>query len=86
MEQPEIGNDPAGAQSRVGEAEANLSVGLGIEPTYKIEILWGHVEIRSWIEFDGDKYIGMGSKKTFDENGKLVAYDESPTGLVATYA
>ena len=31
MERPETGNNPAGAQSRVGEAEANLSVGLGID-------------------------------------------------------
>lgn len=53
---------------------------------YKIDILYGYCDLRSWIEFDGDKYIGMGSKKTFDNDGKLISYDESPTGLIFKYA
>jgi hypothetical protein len=55
------------------------------EPKWKITFTRGRVVLRSWIEFDGEKYIGMGSKKTFDEDGKLIDYTESPTGLSFVY-
>lgn len=57
---------------------------LGDEPKISVTAIYGHCEIRSWFEFDGEKLIGMGSKKTYDENGKLTDYSESPTGLVMT--
>ena len=57
---------------------------LGKEPEFKVTVIYGHCELRSWFEFDGEKLIGMGSKKTYDQNGKLTDYSESPTGLVMT--
>lgn len=59
------------------QSESNVVVNCEVK--YKIDVIYGHVEIRAWIELDGDKFIGMGSKKTFDGNGKLTAYNESPT-------
>ena len=49
---------------------------------YIIIPIFGHVVLRTWSEFDGDKLVGMGSKKSFDENGNLINYMESPTGAV----
>jgi hypothetical protein len=54
------------------------------EQTFKIDMLFGHCESRAWLEFDGERLIGMGSKKTFDRDGKLIAYSESPTGVTMT--
>jgi hypothetical protein len=45
----------------------------------------GYAEFRSWIEFDGEKYVGMGSKATYDQNGKLVDFKIEPTGLIASF-
>jgi hypothetical protein len=59
---------------------------LGKERDFKVTVLYGHCELRSWFEFDGEKLIGMGSKKTYDQNGKLTDYSESPTGLVMKFA
>lgn len=53
---------------------------------YRAIVFFGRVELRAWIEFDGDKLIGMGSKKTYDETGNLIACDEAPTGLIARMA
>ena len=47
--------------------------------------IYGYCELRSWFEFDGEKLIGMGSKKTFNRSGDIVAYDESPTGIIMTW-
>ncbi len=55
------------------------------ETHFKITPLYGHIELRSWFEFDGEKLIGMGSKKTFDRNRKLIDYTEAPTGIILTY-
>ena len=52
----------------------------------KVDILYGHIELRSWIEFDGEKYVGMGMKKTFDKDGNLKDCEVRPTGLVARYS
>lgn len=51
------------------------------EPVIAVTALYGRCEIRSWFEFDGGKLIGMGSKKTYDRNGNLIGYEESPTGI-----
>ena len=50
--------------------------------TIKINDICGHAELRSWFEFDGEQLIGMGNIKTYDRNGKLIDYKESPTGVV----
>lgn len=57
---------------------------LGKEHKIEVMAIFGHCELRSWFEFDGENFIGMGSKKTYDQNGNLVDYSESPTGLVVT--
>lgn len=54
------------------------------EIEFIVNVLYGSCELRSWFEFDGVKLIGMGSKKTFDQNGNLIDYSESQTGIVAT--
>ena len=51
-----------------------------------LDVLYGHVEIRSWIEFDGRKYIGMGSKSTYDKDGKITDFKIEPTGLTMSYS
>jgi len=49
------------------------------------EQVYGYAELRSWFEFDGEKLIGMGSKKRFDRQGNLIDYEESPTGITLTW-
>lgn len=55
-----------------------------VEQNLKIDMLFGQYECRAWLEFDGDRLIGMSSKKTFDRDGNLIAYSESPTGVTMT--
>lgn len=45
---------------------------------------FNHCKLRSWIEYDGEKFIGMGSKTTYDKDGRLVDYTEGPTGITMT--
>jgi hypothetical protein len=48
--------------------------------------LYGRVEVSSWLEFDGTKYVGMGMKTVYDRDGNVVERGEpQPTGLVAEY-
>lgn len=54
------------------------------EPKIKVTTLYGYCELRDWFEFDGEKLVGMCNKKTYDRDGKLVEYSESPTGLVVS--
>lgn len=49
--------------------------------SFKVNIIYGHCESNSWFKFEEDKIVGMGSVKTFDSNGKLIDYKESPTGI-----
>lgn len=53
------------------------------ETGYRWTVKYGHVKVRSWIEYRDGKLIGMGSKVEYDANGNLVAYSEVETGLVA---
>lgn len=73
------------SESEWSEEERKLNAVLGKEPEFKVEVLYGHCEIRSWFEYDGEKLVGMGSKKTYDKDGKLTDYSESPTGLVMPF-
>jgi hypothetical protein len=50
-----------------------------------IKPVFGHKALRSWIEFDGEKYIGMGSVASYDRDGKLLDFKIEPTGLVLRY-
>ena len=56
------------------------------ELQFKAEMIYGHAVLDSWFEFDGEKYIGMGSKVVYDENGNIMSYEKSPTGLIAYYS
>lgn len=51
----------------------------------KITVNYGYVILRAWIEFDGDKFIGMGSKAEYDLDGILIDFKIEPTGLAARY-
>ena len=55
------------------------------EIKFKVDVIFGHVELRSWIEFDGEKFIGMGSCTKYDRDGKIESHKVEPSGLVATY-
>ena len=48
----------------------------------KYTVMFGHCVLTSgWIS-DGEKLIGTGTKRTYDENGKLVSVETELTGLV----
>lgn len=51
------------------------------EPKVVCTPLYGRVEIESWFEWRGNSAIGMGSKKVFDEAGRLVSHEVEPTGV-----
>lgn len=50
-----------------------------------INIDYNTVSLRTWMEFDGVKFIGMCSITTLDKDGKIVDHKIEPTGLIATY-
>lgn len=57
----------------------------------KVECLFGFVDIRAWIELrigkNGEyEWVGMGSKKTYDEDGNLISVVVEPTGVIARMA
>lgn len=53
------------------------------EITFNAKMLYGFVDVRSWIEFDGEKYIGMGMKTVYDHAGNVVERTApKPTGVV----
>lgn len=51
-----------------------------------VDAIFGHIEIKSWIKFEGDKMIGMGSTTTYDRDGNVTDYKECPTGLVGGFS
>lgn len=52
----------------------------------KIEIKYGTSELRSWIEFDGEKYIGMWMRIDRDLDGNITDVKIEPTGLIAKFS
>lgn len=46
--------------------------------------VYGRVELSSWFERRGDKLVGMGGKRVYDENGRLVETKIEATGVVVT--
>lgn len=62
--------NPRPLQLLVGRQEINCLV----------TVLYGHVDINSWIEWDGEKFIGMGSKTVYDRDGNITEHSVTPTG------
>ena len=58
---------------------------MATELEYTVAAVYGHCEIRAWVELVDGKLVGMGSKKTYDQDGNLVECAEHPTGAVATF-
>jgi hypothetical protein len=48
------------------------------EITYNIKCIYGHVVLGSYIDGAG---MGMGRKRTYDRQGKLISDVTKPTGL-----
>lgn len=51
----------------------------------KIDMFLGHIEIRCWIEYDGEKLIGMSMEKVIGKDGNIIKCEIKPTGLVVSY-
>ena len=52
------------------------------KPFFKTAILYGKVEISSWLEYKDGKFIGMGGATYYDKDGNVTGHSVSPTGLV----
>ena len=48
---------------------------------FKTTLVYGYCKLDSWFEFDGEKFIGMGSKEEYDRPGNLVGYSKIKTGV-----
>ncbi len=68
-----------------GPVDVNVR-GADTEAKILITVKFGHIDLRSWLEVQGDKIVGMGSATEYDENGRIVSHKVEPTGLVARYA
>ena len=55
------------------------------EPMTRLEPWFGHIELRTWIDYDAKRrrWIGMGEIKHYDKDGQLVSCERSPTGIEA---
>jgi hypothetical protein len=58
------------------------------QPEYTTKVQFGCVEVRSWIETEVDergefRFVGMGSRTDYDQDGKITAHKVEPNGLVA---
>lgn len=53
----------------------------------KMDVLYGHLELRTWIEYDPvrQRFIGMGMTKHIDRDGNITKIDVSPTGVEAYF-
>ena len=51
----------------------------------KLDVFYGHIEIMDWIEFDGEKLIGMAMEKWIDKDGSVIKCEIKPTGVEARY-
>jgi len=47
---------------------------------FKVTMIYGHVDLLSWLEWDGEKVIGMGSKTAYNSDGQITEHSVSPTG------
>lgn len=60
------------------------------EPRYEINVFFGHMEVRSWFEFQLDAQgretlVGMGSRTAYDTSGRITEHKAEPTGVVACW-
>lgn len=71
--------------SKQSERPLQLPVGRQ-DLEFKVNVVYGHVEVNSWFEFDGERFIGMGSSTHYDSDGNVTAHNVSPTGLVGYFS
>lgn len=57
-----------------------------MDTRFKLQSVYGYVCIRSWIAYDGEKFIGMGSKTVYDAKGRVVSFILEPVGVTYTEA
>jgi hypothetical protein len=57
------------------------------EPTINIEAWLGHVELRTWLEYnaDRDRFIGMRETRHYDKDGLLMSCERGPSGVEAWF-
>jgi hypothetical protein len=55
------------------------------DPVVNIDEWFGHVELRSWLDYDASRarWIGMYECKQFDRYGILISHTVGPTGAEA---
>lgn len=57
------------------------------EQMIKLNVLIGRVELDSWLEFRGNRVIGMGRTRRYDRNGALVEMSKpTPSGVEMVFA
>lgn len=56
-----------------------------VDALVRCSVVFGHVEVRSWIEYDQGRFVGMGSATHYDREGKIIAHNVRPTGVVAYF-
>ena len=61
------------------ETQVKIPVGRS-EINFKVTVIYGHVDVLSWLEWDGEKFVGMGSQTTYGRNGQITEHSVSPTG------
>ena len=47
-----------------------------------MKINFGHIDLRSWVEYDGINYFGMYRKIVYDKYGNITEYTEGKTGII----
>lgn len=57
------------------------------KPQITIDMIFGHVKVDSWIEFQTDpnggfRMIGIGRKRVYDQHGIMTEDKIEPTGLI----
>lgn len=56
------------------------------QPTFKVEVFFGSVDIRTWLELSSDgSLIGMGQSIYKDEDGRITKVVTEPTGVRLRY-
>ena len=49
--------------------------------SFVVEVIYGYATLNSWFEFDGDKFIGMGSSTFYDRDGIVTKRNVGPSGV-----
>jgi hypothetical protein len=64
---------------------ASAAFSGGQTPGAKKMNVFGYATLDSWFEWDGQAFIGMGSKTTYDRNGNITDYSAAPTGIILAF-